>query len=51
MIETWGTFNVVVQDDEIIITLPATSYSVTYYKPPNSPQLLGRNFPKKDDSP
>jgi len=29
-----------VVDDEIIVTLPGSSYSVTYYKPENSPQLL-----------
>jgi hypothetical protein len=38
-----------VRDDEIIVTLPRTSYSVTYYKPANSPQLLARNFPMEDD--
>jgi hypothetical protein len=37
-----------VWDDEIIITLPGTSYIVTYYKPANSPQLLA-NFPYDDD--
>ena len=29
-----------VWDDEIIVSLPGTNYAVTYYKPPNSPQLL-----------
>ena len=38
-----------VQDDEIIVTLLATHFSVTYYTPPNSPQLLARNFPKEHD--
>jgi hypothetical protein len=38
-----------VVDDEIIVTLPFTIYTVTYYKPPNSPQLLAKNFPSKDD--
>jgi hypothetical protein len=38
-----------VRDDEIIVTLPATSYAVTYYKPDNSPRLLARNFPKEND--
>jgi hypothetical protein len=44
MSETWGNLRLDVMDDEIIITLPGTTYSVTYYKPPNSPQLLARNI-------
>ena len=31
-----------VWDDEIIVSLPGTSYGVTYYKPASSPQLLAR---------
>ena len=38
-----------VRVDEIIVTLPGTSYTVTYYKPLNSPQLLAKNFTAKDD--
>ena len=38
-----------VWDDEIIVSLPGTNYAVTYYKPPNSPQLLAKNFPCEDD--
>ena len=38
-----------VWDDEIIVSLPGTHYAVTYYKPPNSPQLLAKNFPYEDD--
>ena len=38
-----------VRDDEIIVTLPGTSYSVTYYKPANSPQLLAKNLSMEDD--
>jgi hypothetical protein len=34
-----------VWDDEIIVSLPGTSYAVTYYKPANSPQLLAKDFP------
>jgi len=30
--------------DEIIVTLPGFSYSVTYYKPDNSPQLSAGRF-------
>ena len=41
-----GTLHIDVWDDEIIVTLPGKSYSVTYYKPANSPQLLGKNFPR-----
>jgi hypothetical protein len=38
-----------VWDDEIIVSLPGTNYAVTYYKPPNSPQLLAKNFLYEDD--
>jgi hypothetical protein len=31
------------------VTLPFTSYSVTYYKPANSRHLLARKFTNKDD--
>jgi hypothetical protein len=44
MSETWDNLRLDVVDDEIMITLPGTTYSVTYYKPPNSPQLLARNI-------
>ena len=36
-------------DDEIIITLHGTSYSVTYFNRANSPQLLARNISQTDD--
>jgi len=36
-------------DDEIIVSLPGTSYGVTYYKRANSPQLLARNISHTDD--
>jgi len=49
MTDTWGSLHIDVVDDEIIVYLPATSYTVTYYKP-NSRGLLARNFPTKDDS-
>jgi hypothetical protein len=32
-----------VWDRDIVITLPGTSYAVTYYKPKNSPQLLAKH--------
>ena len=43
-------FDLSVNADEIVVTVPFTSYAVTYYKPDNSPQLLARKFPSKDDS-
>jgi hypothetical protein len=39
-----------VRDGDILVTLPGTSYAVTYYKPASSPQLLARNLTLKDDS-
>jgi hypothetical protein len=38
-----------VQDGDITIWLPGTSYTVTYYKPKNSPQLLAMRIASKDD--
>ena len=35
--------------DYINYSGPFTTYTVTYYKPPDSPQLLAKNFPKTDD--
>jgi len=35
-----------VRDDEMIVTLPATSYTVM---PANSPQLLAKNLSMEDD--
>ena len=49
MTEPWGRLHLDVVDDEIIITLPFTAYTVTYYKPANSPQLLAKNFPIEDN--
>jgi hypothetical protein len=49
MSEPWGNLRVDVVDDEIIIVLPGTTYCVTYYKPPSSPQLLARNISQSDD--
>ncbi len=43
-------FDLNVSAGEIVVTVPFTAYTVTYYKPDNSPQLLARNFPSKDDS-
>jgi hypothetical protein len=38
-----------VVDDEIIVSLPGYSYSVTYYKPANQPQLIARRIADRDD--
>ena len=35
--------------EEIIVSLPGSTYKVFYYKPDNSPQLLARGLPLKDD--
>ncbi len=48
MTESWGKLRIEVVDDEIIISLPGSSYSVTYFKRANSPQLLAKN--KEADS-
>jgi hypothetical protein len=44
-----GELHIDVQGGVIIVTLPYSKYSVTYYKPANSPQLLARGIPSKDD--
>jgi hypothetical protein len=49
MTEPWGRLRIDVVDDEIIVSLPGTSYSVTYFKRANSPQLLARNISQADD--
>jgi hypothetical protein len=38
-----------VQDGDITIALPGTSYTVTYYKPKNCPQLLAKRIASIDD--
>jgi hypothetical protein len=50
MTDAWGGLHLEVLEHEIIITLPFTNYTVTYYKPANSPGLLAKNFPTKDNS-
>ena len=45
----WGRLRLDVVDDEIIVSLPGTNYSVTYFKRANSPQLLAKNIPNRDD--
>ena len=34
---------------EIVITASDTDYAMTYHKPANSPRLLARSFPRKED--
>jgi hypothetical protein len=41
---------IVIVDDEIIVSLPYTNYTVTYFKPENSPQLVAKNIPRTDDN-
>jgi hypothetical protein len=36
-------------DDDIIVTMPGTAYTVTYYKPVKSPRLLAKRIADKDD--
>ena len=38
-----------VRDEEIIVTMPGTSYTVTYCKPANSSHLLARHIAESDD--
>ena len=40
-VEVWGS--------DIMITLPGTSYWVTYFKRKNCPGLLAKDIPNKDD--
>jgi hypothetical protein len=42
-------FHLEVRVDEIIVTLSGTNYLAVYYKSDNSPRLLARHFPKKND--
>jgi hypothetical protein len=49
MTDAWGSLHVEVRVDEIIVTLPLTSYTVTYYKA-DSPQLLAKKFTHKSDT-
>jgi hypothetical protein len=49
MTEPWEFLRVDVIDDEIIVSLPYTSYKVTYFKRENWPQLVAKNIPMTDD--
>ena len=49
MTESWGRLRIDVVDDEIVVALPGTNYIVTYYKLPNSAQLLAKHIANKDE--
>jgi hypothetical protein len=42
-------FRIDIVDDQIIVSLPGTSYTVTYFRRPNSAQLLTKNLPQPVD--
>ena len=42
-------FHVAVQGREIVVSASDTDYVMTYHKPANSPQLLARSFPRRED--
>ena len=44
-----ATFELEVWDGHITVTLSGTSYTVTYYKPKRSPQLLAKRIASDDD--
>jgi hypothetical protein len=49
---SWRTpddLHVEVEGGEVMVTLPGTTYAVTYYKPANSTQLQGKHFPEEVD--
>jgi hypothetical protein len=49
MTDQWGRLRVDIVDDEILVSLPGTSYSVLYFKREGSPQLSARHIPMMDD--
>jgi hypothetical protein len=38
-----------VHGGEIVVAASDTDYVVTYHKPENSPQLLAKSYPRKED--
>ena len=42
-------FRVAVLGDEIVVTMPGSIYSVTYYKPEDSAQLLAKCIADEND--
>jgi hypothetical protein len=49
MMRPESDLRVEVVDDEIIVTLPGSHYSVAYYKPTKSPQLIAKRISDRDD--
>jgi hypothetical protein len=49
LLEAMTDLELEVWDRDIIVTLPGSSYAVTYYKPKNSPQLLAKHIISNDD--
>ena len=47
--ESDGLSKFSVQGGEIVVTASGTDYVVTYHKPANSPQLLAKSYPRKED--
>jgi hypothetical protein len=37
------------QGNEISVTASESDYAVTYHKPVNSPQLIAKSYPRKED--
>jgi hypothetical protein len=46
---TTPVLRVAVKGSEIVVKASDTDYVMTYHKPANSPQLLARSFPRKED--
>ena len=42
-------FRVAVQGSDIVITASGTDYVMIYHMPTNSPQLIAKSFPRKED--
>jgi hypothetical protein len=38
-----------VRDDELVVTLLGSGYSVTYFKPAELAHLLAKNFPRENE--
>jgi hypothetical protein len=49
MTAQWGNLRIDVVYDEILVSLPGTTYSVIYFKREGSPQLSARHIPMADD--
>jgi hypothetical protein len=47
--QSWR-WKIEVRGQELIITLPGTTYRAIYHKPEGSPKLVARSVPKYDES-